>query len=66
MRKWLLALLAVGVLSIGVAWGGGQERQNTQGLRGRNILLLLRQVLPEVASPAREWTRVSAARFRKS
>ena len=23
MRKWLLALLAVGVLSVGVAWGEG-------------------------------------------
>ena len=23
MRKWLLALLAVGVLSVGVAWGAG-------------------------------------------
>ena len=34
--------------------GGGQKRQDTQGVRRRVVLLLLRQLLPQVRFPAGE------------
>jgi hypothetical protein len=66
MRKWLNGVFGGGGDFARSGMGRRQERPGEQGMSDQRGLLLLHQVLPEVASRAGEWIRANARRSSKS